>query len=294
MEPTWLRIAVDGDRHLEALTVGPVDGMPVVFHGGTPTAAVPFPPAVDAIARHPIRVITYSRPGYATSDPQLGRCIADAAADVEAILDVIQADRFVTIGWSGGGPHALACAALLSERCLGAATIAGVAPYPAPGIDWMAGMGRENVEEFGAAVAGVDALSAYLADAAPHLAHVTADHVADALGDLVSDVDVASLSGSYAEWAAATFRKSVSAGIDGWRDDDLAFVQPWGFELAALRGPVAIWQGDEDRMVPFAHGEWLAANVPAARPHLLTGQGHLSLAVAAFDEIVGDLLDLAS
>ena len=293
MEPTWSRITAADGRHLDVLTMGPADAMPVLFHGGTPTAAVVYPPAVEAMTRHAIRLITYSRPGYATSDPQPGRCVADAVADVQAILDGIRADRFVTIGWSGGGPHALACAALMSARCRAAATIAGVAPYPAPGLDWLAGMGRENIEEFGAALDGVDALSAYLAAPADDLAHVTADQVAAALGDLVSDVDVASLRSSFADWAAATFRKSVSRGIDGWRDDDLAFVRPWGFDLAMIRQPVAVWQGDQDRMVPLTHGEWLAAHVPTAQPHLLAGQGHLSLAFDAFDEIVEDLLDLA-
>ena len=274
--------------------MGPADAIPVLLHGGTPTAAVVYPPAAEAVTRHGIRLITYSRPGYATSDPQPDRCVADAVADVQAILDAIQADRFVTFGWSGGGPHALACAALMSEKCLAAATIAGVAPYPAPGLDWLAGMGWENIEEFSAALAGIDALSGYLAAAAGDLVNVTADQVATTLGDLVSDVDVASLRGPFAEWAAATLRKSVSTGIDGWRDDDLAFVRPWGFDIAAIRRPVAVWQGDQDRMVPFAHGEWLAAHLPTAQPHLLAGQGHLSLAVDAFDEIVGDLLDLAS
>ena len=142
MEPTnWSRIVAADGRHLEVLSLGRADAMPVLFHGGTPTAAVVYPPAAEAVTRHAIRVITYSRPGYATSDPQPGRCVADAVTDVEAILDAIQADRFVTIGWSGGGPHALACAALTSDRCLAAATIAGVAPYPAPGLDWLAGMG---------------------------------------------------------------------------------------------------------------------------------------------------------
>jgi pimeloyl-ACP methyl ester carboxylesterase len=294
MEPTnWSRIVASDGRHLEVLSLGRTDAMPVLFHGGTPTAAVVYPPAAVAVTRHAIRVITYSRPGYATSDPQPGRCVADAVADVEAILDAIQADRFVTIGWSGGGPHALACAALASDRCLAAATIAGVAPYPAPGLDWLAGMGRENVEEFGAALAGIDALSAYLTAAAGDLANVTADRVAATLGGLVSDVDVASLRGPYADWAATTFRKSVSTGIDGWRDDDMAFVRPWAFDLTMIRRPVAVWQGDQDCMVPFAHGEWLAAHLPTAQPHLLAGQGHLSLAFDAFDEIVEDLLDLA-
>jgi pimeloyl-ACP methyl ester carboxylesterase len=293
MEPTWLSVATGDGRRLDVLSMGPVDALPVLFHGGTPSAAVVFPPARDALERHAIRVITYSRPGYATSDPQPGRSVADAVADVGTILDAVQAEQFVTVGWSGGGPHALACAALLPERCLGAATIAGVAPYAAPGLDWLAGMGQENIEEFGASVAGNDTISAYLAGAADELAHVTAEQVVAALGDLVSEVDVASMRGSFAEWAAATFRKAVSTGIAGWRDDDLAFVRPWGFELDAIRRPVAIWQGDQDRMVPFAHGAWLAAHVPAARTHLVAGQGHLSLAVDSFDEIVTDLLSCA-
>ena len=293
MDPSWSRIVAADGRHLEVLSLGPADAMPVLFHSGTPTAAVVYPLAAEAMTRHAIQLITYSRPGYARSDPQPGRSVADAVADVEAILDAIQADWFVTIGWSGGGPHALACAALTSERCLAAATIAGVAPYVAPGLDWLAGMGRENIEEFGAALAGSEALSGYLTAAAGDLATVTAERVAAALGDLASDIDVASVRGPHAEWLAATFRKSVSTGIDGWRDDDLAFVRPWGFDLAMIRRPVAVWQGDQDRMVPFTHGEWLAGHLPTAQPHLLAGQGHLSLAFDAFDEIVKDLLDLA-
>ena len=208
-DEVWQTIRTSDGRALEVVSQGPSDALPLVFHGGTPIAAVLYPPIVDAAIDAGLRFITYSRPGYASSDPMPGRSVADAAADVAAILDALGAERFVTIGWSGGGPHALACAALLPDRCAAAATIAAVAPYPAAGIDWLAGMGEENVEEFGAALQGEDALSAYLKEEAVGLSQVTASDLDDALGDLVSDVDRASLTGRFAEWAAASFRKAV-------------------------------------------------------------------------------------
>jgi pimeloyl-ACP methyl ester carboxylesterase len=198
----------------------------------------------------------------------------------------------VTVGWSGGGPHVLACAALLPERCLAAASIAGVAPYDGEGLDWLAGMGAENIEEFGAAISGEPVLTPYLRREAETLAGVQGPDVAQALGDLVSDVDRRALTGEFADFLAATFRKSVSGGIAGWRDDDLAFVRDWGFPLPTGR-PVALWQGNQDRMVPFAHGEWLAAHLPDARVHLLADQGHLSLVLDSYGEILDDLVALA-
>jgi pimeloyl-ACP methyl ester carboxylesterase len=292
MNETWSDVRADG-RRLEVLSLGVPDGPTVLFHGGTPTAAVPFPPAREFAQRHGARVITYSRPGYGASDPRPGRTVADAVPDVAAILDAASVAEFVAVGWSGGGPHALACGALLPGRCRAVATIAGVAPHEADGLDWLAGMGAENVEEFGAAATGDPALTDFLTRAAAQLREVTAQDVAAALGDLVPPVDVETLHGPYADWAAASFRKAVDAGIDGWRDDDLAFIRPWGFELSDIRCPVAVWQGDQDRMVPFAHGRWLAAHVPPARPHLLPGDGHLSLAVESFDAILSDLLATA-
>lgn len=124
---------------------------------------------------------------------------------------------------------------------------------------------------------------------AAQLGTSTADDVADSLGDLVTDVDRRSLTGEFAEWSAASFRAAVSTGVSGWRDDDLAFLAPWGFDLAAIARPVAIWQGDQDRMVPAAHGRWLAAHVGGATQRILPGHGHLSIAVGSIDRIVAEL-----
>ncbi len=219
--------------------------------------------------------------------------MAGAAADVAAVLDHLGARDFVTAGWSGGGPHALATAALLAERCRAAATIAGVAPYQASGLDWLSGMAPENVEEFGAATQGTAALSAFLTAAAAEMADVTAGQVAESLGGLASAADRAAITGAFAAYLAESTRAALAAGIDGWRDDDLAFVRDWGFSLDLVRVPLSIWQGDQDAMVPFGHGEWLAKAIPMAYPHLLAGDGHLTLVQSRIGEILDDLSALA-
>src|SRR5690242_10769262 len=149
--------AADG-RQLEALASGPPSGLTFVLHNGTPAGLVTSPAFAAATAERDLRLVLYARPGYRSSTPDPGRRVSSAAADLAAVLDALGAGEFVTVGWSGGGPHALACAALLPGRCLAAASMAGVAPYDAEGLDWVAGMAAENVEEFGAALAGADAL----------------------------------------------------------------------------------------------------------------------------------------
>ena len=218
--------------------------------------------------------------------------MADAAVNTEAVLDAIGADRFVTLGWSGGGPHALACAALLPGRCAAAATLGSVAPYGVPGLDWLAGMGPENVEEFGAALEGEESLTRFLERVISELGAITADHLAAALGGLLSEVDRTAFDAGFGDIMAASFRRAVSRGVAGWRDDDLAFTQPWGFELAAIRVPVTVWQGAQDRMVPFEHGRWLADHIPGARARLFEEEGHLSF-VAQMGRILEDITEQA-
>ena len=289
-----ITVPADEGRVLEALVAGPDDALPLVFHTGTPSGLVWNAPLAEAAAARGLRTVLYARPGYGGSTPQPGRLVADAAADVDKILERIGADEFVTAGWSGGGPHALACAALLPVRCLAAATIAGVAPYDSPGLDWMAGMAEENHEEFRAALAGEADLTTFLNGAAGSLREISAAEVADGLGGLLSETDKAALTAEFADYLAASLRAAVTPGIDGWRDDDLAFTRDWGLSLDALghATPVAIWQGDQDRMVPSTHGAWLAANIPLARARFRSGEGHLSL-INRLGEILDDLMTLA-
>ena len=286
-----LQVTISG-RRLEVLVEGPEGAPGLVFHSGTPSAAVRFPPLSEVVSAHGLRLGTWSRPGYAGSDPAPGRSVADVATDTASVLDAVGVGEFVTLGWSGGGPHALACAALLPGRCRAAATIAGVAPSDAEGLDWTAGMGEENVEEFALAMQGEAALTPYLEREGVALGRVSGEEVAASLGGLVSPVDVRCLTGEFAEYLAESFRRAMSSGVAGWRDDDLAFARPWGFDLASIDVPVAVWQGDQDLMVPPSHGRWLVEHLPDVRDHLHPGEGHLSLAVGALDRIVADLLAL--
>jgi pimeloyl-ACP methyl ester carboxylesterase len=291
---TFTVYLADG-RRLEVLAAGPDDGLPLVMHNGTPVGLVAYAPMADAAVRRGLRLVMCARPGYGDSTPLPGRRVADVTGDVAAVLDELGAPRFVTLGWSGGGPHALACAARLPARCLAAATMAGVAPYTAEGLNWLDGMGAENVEEFGAVMAGEAQLTTYLEAEAAGLATITGPEVAGDLGDLVSAADKAAATGEFADYLAASFRAAVRTGIAGWRDDDLAFAADWGFTMAeaGAGAPVAVWQGDQDMMVPWAHGSWLAAHIPGAVAHLLPGEGHLTLGVTSFGAILDDLLALA-
>lgn len=284
-------------RSLEFLTGGDPDGFPFVYHSGTPTAAVAYEPFSDAATRAGLRLVTYSRPGYGASTPRpvTGEWpppITADAADTALLLEHCSIGDFVTLGWSGGGPRALACAATMPDRCRAAVSLAGVAPYDADGLDWTAGMGPENVRDFDAASEGRDAFAPIAAEQAAELAGVTADDIVASFGGLIDEVDAAALTGELADYVAATFRHSAAQGPVGLLEDTLQVARPWGFDVADLTVPVAVWQGAHDKMVPFDHGRWLASAIPGARAHLYDDEGHLSL-VAKIDEILADLRDLA-
>jgi pimeloyl-ACP methyl ester carboxylesterase len=284
-----LQLPVPDGRSLDVYLAGPEDGTPLVFHVGTPCAAIPYPPFVRALTERGLRYVGFSRAGYGSSTRRPGRSVVDVVEDTAAVLAAIEADRCHVVGWSGGGPHALACAARL-PGVISCGTIGGVAPYPAEGLDWTAGMGAENVEEFNAALTGADELLVFKERETPIWRAVTPDQVADAFRDLIDDVDRGSLTGEFAEWTAEAFREALRIGYWGWFDDDMAFIRPWGFDLAEISVPTFIWQGAHDRMVPFAHGKWLAAHIPAARPRLFAEHGHLTLAVDSLPRIVDELL----
>jgi pimeloyl-ACP methyl ester carboxylesterase len=285
--------SADG-RVLDIAVAGPADGAVVLFHHGTPGSPLLLGAQLRAGAERGLRHVAYARPGYAGSGRAAGRRIADCAADAAAVLDALGVVECVTIGWSGGGPHALACAALLRERVRAAATIAGVAPADAAGLDWMQGMGQENLEEFDAAVGGEATLLPYLRTEAADLAGVTGADLAAAFGDLVDDVDRAALTGEVADDLAAEIHDALRDDVWGWLDDDLAFLRPWGFDLDAIAVPVAIWQGGRDRMVPASHGPWLAEHVAGAHAHFDDRHGHVSLMTDDHGEVLDDLLALAA
>jgi pimeloyl-ACP methyl ester carboxylesterase len=283
-------VSLSDGRVLEVITAGPRDGMPVVIHHGTPDAAGIFNPVVEAGAERGLRHIGYSRPGFGDSTRLAGRRVASCAADVAAIADALGYDRFYTVGGSGGGPHVIACAALLPDRVIAAATIASPAPFDAEGLDWTAGMGQENVDEFAAMRAGDDEFEAFLVGHADEMRGATGDQLIAVLGDLVSDVDRQALSGELAAYLVDETAHALSNGVWGWFDDDRAFADDWGFDLTDIRAPLSLWHGAQDRFVPIAHGEWLADHA-TADAHLRPDHGHLSLFVTAYGEILDGLLE---
>lgn len=286
------RIELADGRWLDVRVSGPADGVPLIFHHGTPGASIPPREVERAVHARGLRLVTTSRPGYGGSSPQPGREVVDVAADIRAVLGEIGASRCLTAGWSGGGPHALACGARL-PGVAGVLVIAGVAPYEADGLDWMAGMGEENVTEFSTTLKGEAELRPYLLAVREHLSDTSAAAIVTGLDSVLPAVDRAVLTGEFGEDMAASFRESLHPGVQGWLEDDLAFVRPWGFDLAEISVPTMIWQGSLDLMVPFAHGQWLASHLPGAIAHLEDGEGHLSIGIGALDRMLDELLAAA-
>lgn len=282
--------APDG-RVLEYFVAGPDHGLPLVCHHGTPYSALGYLPWRADTDAAGMRLIAYSRPGYGISTRLHGRDVAHAASDVALLLDHLGVEQFVAAGWSGGGPHALACGALLPNRCRGVATLAGVGAWGYSDLDFLTGMGAENVAEFGAASDSEKMLAAFLSENYREFHKVTGEEISESLGGLVSAPDKAALTAAFAENVAESFRWSLHSGFGGWIDDDLAFVRQWGFSLADVKVPVTIWQGQQDYMVPSAHGRWLAKHIPNAQFRFEPEQGHVSL-VATYVPVI--LADLAS
>jgi pimeloyl-ACP methyl ester carboxylesterase len=285
-----MTVQLPDGRTLDVLAGDRTDGLGVVFHHGTPGNATRYETWFATAEERGLRPVAYSRPGYATSTRDPGRAVASAIPDVEAVLDHLGIDRFVSVGGSGGGPHTIACAALLPDRCLSSAALVTVAPWGVDDLDWWGGMTQSNLDEFGAALAGEPALRAWMAANGEEYRHITGPTMAAALGDAQPPVDQAVATGEWAKHEAAGMRRALEHGFDGWVDDDLAFTRPWGFDLDTIRVPVQIWQGELDRLVPWSHGRWLGDRIPGARFTLAEGHGHFSLGVANRDEIFDELL----
>ena len=264
-------------RTIEVHEGGDAGGVAVVVHHGTPAAGLLYESWLAMAEEQGIRLIGYDRPGYGGSARAPGRSVADAARDLDAIADGLGLDRYVSWGISGGGPHVLACAALCDERLVAVASLASVAPFDADGLEWFAGMGEANLEEFGAVLEGDDAIRAFLERERETLLAVEPEQLRGALETLLGDADRAVLTGELAAFMVENSRHALDGDIDGWLDDDFAFVKPWGFDVAAVDRPVLLLQGRDDRFVPAAHGDWLAARIPNVDARITAEDGHLTL-----------------
>lgn len=279
------RLETPDGRVLAVMEGGDPAGPAVVVHHGTPMSRLLYGPNVADAEVRGLRLIGYDRPGYGDSTPQPGRTVADAATDVATIADALGIDRFATWGISGGGPHALACAALLPERVVAAASLAAAAPYEAEGLDFVDGMGEGNVKEFGLILEGREKLEPFLCAERNALLAAGQEGLAEGMRTLLTPVDAAAFTGETAEFLFESLRVGSAERIDGWLDDDLAFVKPWGCSVEQISVPVLLWQGAEDRFVPLAHGEWLASRIPTCQAHLSPEDGHITLLVRRVGEV---------
>jgi pimeloyl-ACP methyl ester carboxylesterase len=268
-------------RTLEVHEHGDPQGFPVVAHHGTPASGLLY----ERWNTPGVRLIGYDRAGYGGSTRNHGRDVSSIAADVLALADALGLERFATWGISGGGPHALACAALCGDRLTAAASLAGIAPYGAEGLDWLGGMGEDNVHEFGLVLEGEHVLAPSLAADRTAMLAASPEDLFATVETLLGAADRAALTGALAEFLHAITVHGLEHGVDGWTDDDLAFAADWGFDPAAITRPVLIVQGGDDRFVPRAHGEWLAAHVPGCEAWIDDENGHLTL----FESRVGDV-----
>jgi pimeloyl-ACP methyl ester carboxylesterase len=264
-------------RTLEVHDDGDPSGLPVITHHGTPMSGVPYEPHVELAREQGIRLIGYDRPGYGPSTRAKGRRVADCVADVTEIADALELDRFATWGISGGGPHALACAALCDTRLTATASLAAVAPYGADGLDWLEGMGEGNHIEFGKAVEGEAALRTLCEPEAEEMKNATPEALAEVIETLLGPQDRAVLTGRFAAFMSESGRHGLAPGVDGWIDDDFAFLEPWGFDLAEIATPVLLLHGEDDRFVPVAHAHWLAERIPDVEARIDPADGHLTL-----------------
>ena len=271
------RVAAAGGRTLRVLDYGDPDGKPVIAHHGTPGCGRQRDAAVEDATRRGLRLIAHDRPGYAESTRQPGRRVADVAGDVAAIADQLGLERFGTIGVSGGGPHTLACPALLGDRVVACASIASPAPYGAEGLDYFDGMGELNAQEIDVIAQGPEAHLDWLRGQAEEMLSTTPAQLREAMESLLSAPDRAALTDELAEFLHGVFHEAVAPGVEGWADESMAGFEPWGFDPAAIGVPVLLLHGEHDRFVPVAHGRWLAARIPQVEARISPDDGHVSM-----------------
>jgi pimeloyl-ACP methyl ester carboxylesterase len=290
-----MRTATTPDgRTLTVREGGDPDGVPVLFISGTPGSSTLFDAHRRDAEECGIRLFSYDRPGYGGSTRHPGRTTADCAADIEAVCDGLGLERICVWGISGGGPHALAAAALLPERVSAAASLAACAPYDADGLDWFADMGELNIEEFGVIFEGEEAHRAAMEKQRDGLLAAKPEELVEQWQTLLGPADREVATGAFAAELLEHMRAGIGPGGDGWLDDDLAFAKPWGFDLAAIRVPVLLWQGEQDRFVPPGHGRWLAERIPGVEARFTAEDGHLTLAQRRVPEVHAWLLERAT
>ncbi|ASO22959.1 Arylesterase [Actinoalloteichus hoggarensis] len=286
------QMPLSADRKLEYEITGPDAGPAVLVHHGMPGSALPMATITDPLTKRGYRVITYSRAGYGESTPSPGRTVADSGDDCVRLLEQLSIPRYHVFGWSGGGPHALANAAMDPKRVAGVLISASFAPFDAPGLDFTDGMGAQNQIQFDTVATGGEQAAREIVAIMSAAARVveSTELVDGELGSLFPDVDVAAMSTGFGTENAASIEHALRNGNEGWIADVTALVRPWGFDPGDIKAPVDLWHGGLDKTVPAAHGRWLAENVDGVEAYFDATHGHISLTV----EKLGQMMDASA
>ena len=277
-------------RTLLVQEAGDPGGVPVLFHNGTPCSRLLDPRDAELADRVGVRLLCYDRPGYGGSSRHEGRSVGDCAQDVRAIAAALEIEQMAVYGISGGGPHAIACAALLEDLVPAVGVLASTAPWDAEGLDYLAGTGELNVEDVELFFSDRAAARAKCEAERIEFLEADIDAVVEAMRTLLSPVDAAALTGPLADYLVAAMKLGLEPSADGWWDDGVAYLSDWGFDLTSIRTPVLLLHGRHDRFVPLSHGQWLAAHIPGCDARLTEDDGHLTLLPNHLHEVLAWLL----
>lgn len=283
--PETVDVPTPDGRTLCTEVAGRRGGPAIIVHQGMPNSRLLFEPWIEDAERRGAMIISYDRPGYGGSTPNPGYRVADGAADTRAVADALGLERFVVWGISGGGPHALACAALLPDRVAAAATLGSSAPFNAEGLDFFAGMGQDNVEDIKLQLADPSAARRKTEQDRQEMLALGPEEIAEHAKSLISSADVAAMAGPFGGHLYREIQSGMAPGSEGWWEDGESDLAPWGFALTQIRVPVKVWHGGQDQFVPFSHGQWLAARIPGAESCLREEDGHLTVAAGRIGEV---------
>ena len=278
-------VAVRDGRDLCVRVGGGASERAVLVMHGMPGSGLLYRGWVEDATARGIQLIGYDRPGYGGSSDYPGRSIGDCAADVRAIADDLGISRMGVWGWSGGGPYALACAAMLPDHVVAAAVLGSMAPWGAPALDFFGGMGQGNIEEIELYLSDPVAARAKNMQDRDEVLGTTVEQQSQMLASLLSATDAEALTGEFAEWLLHTEQNGLAAGDQGWWDDGAAHMSQWGFDIEGIHVPVKVWHGRHDQFSPFQHGQWLADHISGAEASLSDSDGHLTLVTHRIGEV---------
>lgn len=267
-------------------------GQPMFFVHGTPGCRLSRHPDASLWPGLHLRVITLDRPGYGQSTPLPERKVRHAAQDVAAVADALGLERFLVVGQSGGGPHALACAAVLGERVIACAPVASAAPHTQQEIDGLIAVNRESYRVW--SESGRTGLVRFLEELRER---ILADPAA-VLEAVLADAPPADLEWNQRADVQRVHHEAITEalrpGVDGWVDDAASiFHEDWDIDLGAVTCPVRFWHSDDDRNAPLSSIRRVVDQVPAATLHVWTDEGHTAPA-RHMGDVLNDLLRASS